>query len=66
LVVPPRQPAALAAAIQILAGDAALRRRLGAGARERVRARFHIAETVRQTLAVYREALGAGASQPSK
>ena len=37
LVVPPRDPAALSGAIERLLGDAELRRRLGAAARERAR-----------------------------
>jgi glycosyltransferase involved in cell wall biosynthesis len=40
LLVPPRDPEALATALDLLAGDAALRSRLGARARELVTARY--------------------------
>lgn len=40
VLVPPRDPAALRAALERVLGDEALRRRLGAAARERARAEF--------------------------
>ena len=57
LLVPARDPAAMGSAIQRLLDDAALRARLGAAARTRVRAEFTIERTVAATDAVYREAL---------
>ena len=66
LLVPPRDPAALRAALERLLGDRDLRARLGAAARERV-ARLCAWERVTDaTLAVYRDALGAqAAASPS-
>ncbi len=55
LLVPERDPAALADAIQRLVEDAGLRHRLGAAARRRVEARYGEAAIVRQTLSLYRE-----------
>lgn len=53
LLVPVRDPVALAAALQRLIGDPALRARLGAHARARAEAEFSIAHVVRETLALY-------------
>jgi len=55
--VPPRDPAALRAGIERLLGDAALRRRLGAAAREVARERFawHVATAA--TVEAYRRAV---------
>jgi glycosyltransferase involved in cell wall biosynthesis len=58
LLVPPRDPPALARAIRELASDPARRARLGQNARDRMRALFNIEQTVDQTLAMYREMLG--------
>jgi glycosyltransferase involved in cell wall biosynthesis len=58
-VVPPRDPAALAAAIDDLASDPARARRMGEAARERIRTRFRHDETVRAFRALVEE-LGAG------
>ena len=57
LVVPPRDPAALAAAIARLAGDAALRSRLGEAGRRQIEPRFHIRQTIRETLALHQALL---------
>jgi len=58
LVVPPADVAALAAALSRLAGDPALRARLGAQARERALGEFTTDAMARGTLAVYRQVLG--------
>ncbi len=57
LTVPPSDPAALAAALNQLLGDDALRERLGSRARERVLTEFSLDAMVRGTLDVYREAI---------
>jgi glycosyltransferase involved in cell wall biosynthesis len=59
LLVPPGDPEALAAGMLTLARDAALRRRLGAAGRDRVRAAFGLERMVEETLAVYAGLLGA-------
>lgn len=56
LLVPPGNPAALAAALAVLATDAGLRLRLGEAARERSRA-FTPERTAAELLAVYRSVL---------
>lgn len=55
LLVPPADPAALAAAILRLANDRPLARRLGAAGAARVRDRFTMAAMAEGTLAVYRK-----------
>lgn len=57
LLVPARDPARLADALGRLAGDPALRRRLGARGRERALAEFGQGQVIAATLAVYRRAL---------
>jgi glycosyltransferase involved in cell wall biosynthesis len=57
LLVPPRNPRALGAAIQRLLDDAALRERLGQAAQRRARSEFTIERTAAATEAVYREAM---------
>ena len=57
LLVPPRDPPALRAALERLLADPELRRRLGAAARERAAARFRWDAVVEATLAAYRDAL---------
>jgi glycosyltransferase involved in cell wall biosynthesis len=59
LVVPVADSAALAAAIRSLHEDAALRARLGAGARERIGRDFRIEDTIAKTLALYRSLVAA-------
>jgi glycosyltransferase involved in cell wall biosynthesis len=60
LLVPPRDPAALARAIGTLAADPARRARLGASGVARVAAEFTIERHVERTLAVYDAALAGG------
>jgi len=57
LVVPPADPAALAAALTRLQADADLRRRLGEQGRQRTRSVFTLEAMARGTLSVYRSAL---------
>jgi glycosyltransferase involved in cell wall biosynthesis len=57
LLVPPRDPEALRAALERLLADAELRRRLGAAGRERARERFSWPAVTDATLAAYRMAL---------
>jgi glycosyltransferase involved in cell wall biosynthesis len=59
LLVPPRDPAALAEAIGRLLGDPALRARMGARGREIAVQEFSEEQVVRETLALYRELGGA-------
>lgn len=56
-LVPPRDPAALAQRMRELAGDAGLRQRFGAAARERALRDFSQAELTRATLAYYERRL---------
>jgi glycosyltransferase involved in cell wall biosynthesis len=58
LLVPPRDPAALADALGKLLGNPDLRARMGARGRERVLARFTNEHVIGMTLEVYRELLG--------
>ena len=57
LVVPPNDPAALAAAIRQLLGDPALRARMGAAGLQRAQAEFSIDVMLDRTLDFYGEAL---------
>jgi glycosyltransferase involved in cell wall biosynthesis len=54
IVVPVRDVAALAAALKRLHDDVALRRRMGAAARERIGSDFRIEDTIAKTLELYR------------
>lgn len=58
LLVPPRDPAALARALNAVLADPARARALGDAGRRRARTRFSRAAMVRATRAVYAEALG--------
>jgi rhamnosyl/mannosyltransferase len=55
LVVPPRDPAALADAITSLLGDDALRKRLGEGAARRAREHFAKQDMVDRLSDLYRD-----------
>ena len=59
-VVPPGDPERLAAALAELAGDAALRARLGAAARARVLAGFTTAHVMEGVRGAYRGMMGGG------
>jgi glycosyltransferase involved in cell wall biosynthesis len=61
LLVPPRDPAAVAAAIERLVGDRAARAAMGARGRRHVEERFSVRTIVAQTLALYESAVAAGA-----
>ena len=57
LLVPPENPGALAAAVDRLAGDPALRKRLGEALHERVAKEFTAKKMAERYLEIYREAL---------
>jgi glycosyltransferase involved in cell wall biosynthesis/ribosomal protein S18 acetylase RimI-like enzyme len=65
LLVPPRDPEALAAAILRLAGDAALRRRLAAAARARAVERFGEAAVADRVVRHYAALLGRAPTAPA-
>ncbi len=58
IVVPVRDSHAIAIAIERLYRDAALRRRMGEAARERIGTHFRIEDTVLKTIALYEELVG--------
>lgn len=58
LIVPPGDPAALAQALEGLAGDSALAARLGAAGRERVRGQFSLERLGAEHLSLYNEVAG--------
>jgi glycosyltransferase involved in cell wall biosynthesis len=59
LHVPPKDPAALAAALASLLGDARLRRELGRAGQERVRVRYSWERVAAETERAYLQTLGA-------
>ena len=63
LLVPPRDPVALASAMERLAGDPALRARLGEAAASRVRERYGAALMARQHEEAYGRLTGASSSR---
>jgi glycosyltransferase involved in cell wall biosynthesis len=65
LLVAPGDVAALAQALEQVLGDAPLRTRLGATARETVRRRFSVATTAATYESMYRDALGLAATAGS-
>ena len=66
LLVPPRDPQALADAIVTLIDDEARRRRMGQAARARVEAVFDIRQHARTIEALFDEVLGAVPGQPAR
>ena len=66
LVVPPRDPAALAEAVGRLLADAGLRRQLGEAGRCQIVTRFHIRETIARTLALHQSLLKGRGSMASR
>jgi glycosyltransferase involved in cell wall biosynthesis len=62
VLVPPRDPAALRAALESLLSDPAERARLGVAARDRARAEFSHARTAAELVSAYRDALALGAT----
>jgi glycosyltransferase involved in cell wall biosynthesis len=60
LLVPPRDAAALAAALRRLLEDAGLRRAMGERSRARAVAEFSVERVIEQTLGLYRELLADG------
>jgi glycosyltransferase involved in cell wall biosynthesis len=66
LLVPPRNPPALAAALRTLLDSEELRRRMGHAGRQRVARLFSEREMVRRTLDVYRELLDPGLTVPGR
>ncbi len=65
LLVPPLDPAAWAAAIERVLGDAALAARLGEAARVTARVTFSLDRTVERTLALYRSLAEGGPLAPA-
>ena len=61
LLIPPRDPPALAQALLTLLGDAELRQKMGEVGRENVGQRFRFEPIVRETLALYDSVLGGAA-----
>jgi glycosyltransferase involved in cell wall biosynthesis len=59
LLIPPRDPEAMGAALARLVVDQALRRQMGAAARAKVEREFTWTQVVRRTIDVYRASLGA-------
>jgi glycosyltransferase involved in cell wall biosynthesis len=57
LVIPPKDPEAIARAILELYNDPEKKKRLGENARRRIETRFHIRETIRQTRRLFEEVL---------
>jgi glycosyltransferase involved in cell wall biosynthesis len=64
LIVPERDPAALARAVRTLADDPVLRAEMGAAAREKYRRQFDPARVAEEMLEVYRELLRDRARKP--
>jgi glycosyltransferase involved in cell wall biosynthesis len=58
LLVPPKDPQALAEAIKRLIGDEELRRRMGIAGRQRIETLFSWERAAKQIVEVYREAIG--------
>lgn len=57
LVIPPRDPSAMATAIQQLTDDAALRTKMGQAGKEYIQANYSVERSVRELMAVYQNLL---------
>jgi len=57
LVVPPKDPAALALAFSELLNNAKRRNKIGEAAKQRIKDAFSVEQTLKQTLAIYKEVL---------
>lgn len=57
LVIPPRDPQAMATAIQLLTDDAALRERMGKAGKEYIQANYSVERSVSELMEVYRNLL---------
>ena len=66
LLVPPRDPAALRTAVERLLGDAELRERLGAGAREKARREWSSSAAGAALVASYEGAVRSSAAAPKR
>jgi D-inositol-3-phosphate glycosyltransferase len=66
LLVPPRCPERLAAALSTLISDPALRTRMGAAGRARVVAAYDWREIARKTEINYRRIIRSAASRPAR
>ena len=66
IVVPVDDVAALAAGIRALCDDEALRRRMGAAARERIASGFRIEDTIAKTLALYESLVAEASGVPAR
>jgi rhamnosyl/mannosyltransferase len=64
LTVPPSNPGALAAALRTLAGDLALRRRMGANARDRFTMEFTAESMIDRTAGMYEQIMREPVSSP--
>lgn len=63
VLVPPGDEAALATALSRVAGDAELRRRLGAAGREHVQAEYSVSRQAQRHLELYRKCRGLGVTE---
>jgi len=64
ILVPPKNPAALAAALLLLLGDRALALKLGENARREIPGRFSIGRMIAETGSLYEEVYATRASRP--
>ncbi|MCF8094819.1 MAG: glycosyltransferase family 4 protein [Desulfobacteraceae bacterium] len=55
IVIPPGDPGAIAGAVKILYENSEQRKKMGQEARKQLNEKFHVNQTIRETLALYRE-----------